>query len=92
MEQQIIRERKMHAPAPCGIPLTPGGRSFYTSALSTDERVVEPAGAETLFKADQQIEAQREPPSLRGPKGRGNPVSRMDCRVASLLAMTIGLM
>ncbi|MDR2093574.1 MAG: TonB-dependent receptor plug domain-containing protein, partial [Azoarcus sp.] len=42
-------------------------------------------------RADQQIETQREPPSLRGPKGRGNPVSRMDCHVASLLAMTIGL-
>ncbi|MDR2030980.1 MAG: hypothetical protein LBP86_01680, partial [Azoarcus sp.] len=41
-----------------------------------------------FLRADQQIEAQREPPSLRGPKGRGNPVSRMDCHVASLLAMT----
>ncbi|MDR2093652.1 MAG: hypothetical protein LBP58_10145 [Azoarcus sp.] len=40
------------------------------------------------LRADQQIEAQREPPSLRGPKGHGNPVSRMDCHVASRLAMT----
>jgi membrane protein DedA with SNARE-associated domain len=44
-----------------------------------------------VLRADQQIEAQREPSSLRGPKGRGNPVSRVDCHVASLLAMTTGL-
>jgi hypothetical protein len=48
-------------------------------------------GIRADIRADRQIEAQIEPPSLRGPKGRDNPVSRMDCHVALLLAMVIGL-
>jgi hypothetical protein len=62
------------------------------NASMSSRRVM--SGCSSIFasiRADQQIEAQREPPSLRGPKGRGNPVGRVDCHVASLLAMTIGL-
>jgi hypothetical protein len=43
------------------------------------------------FRADQPMEAQIKLPSKRSPQGRGNPVGLLDCHVASLLAMTIGL-